>query len=628
MRKQVYLYILLGVCFLSLLTACSSNTTSLSTTVSANSSPQDPRLLDIYGPPPSAPLTDTLAAAATAPDLNTQREQQLQAIRYLILQGKSQTAQTLLTTIPVSALPAYLQSTRALLSAQVDLQLNQMDNAFQQLAGIETQGLSDKQAISFRRLMAAAYLRTKQYLPAIKERLQLAHLLTDSNLQTQNSQAIWDIIQRIERQQLQEYATNPEVANNPTLAGWIQLGIIAKTHTDTQNHLDDLIAALNTWHRNYPAHPALSILPKDAADLESGIVAVKHHIALLLPLHGPLKDASAAIRDGFMNAFYQGRSADPAKQDITIYDTSDANIIALYQKALAAGSNIIVGPLQRENVETLLQQQHILVPIIALNYGLSDTLSNPQIIQFGLSPLDEARATADQAWADGHAKALIFVPYGRWGSDVARAFEQQFRQDGGQIVGRLDYSGEPKSLANAIAKIMAVDQSEARVARVKRVINKPLSTIAKPRQDVDMIFMVATPSKARRIRPLLRYYYSGRLPIYALSAINSGVTMATDRNDLDNIIFSEIPWLLDQSDAAQVARGLAHENIPNADNTYLRLYALGLDAYRLSQQLPRLLKLGEFSIAGATGKLTLDKNNRVKRTMSWAILQNGKAKAR
>ena len=73
--------------------------------------------------------------------------------------------------------------------------------------------------------------------------------------------------------------------------------------------------------------------------------------------------------------------------------------------------------------------------------------------------------------------------------------------------------------------------------------------------------------------------------------------------DLDGVLFVDIPWLVDP-DAAAFA-GLKRPEFPNT--TLDRLYALGIDAFRVAQALangpPDRL---EFD--GATGRLSLDAN--------------------
>ena len=57
---------------------------------------------------------------------------------------------------------------------------------------------------------------------------------------------------------------------------------------------------------------------------------------------------------------------------------------------------------------------------------------------------------------------------------------------------------------------------------------------------------------------------------------------------------------------------------------YSRLYALGIDAYKLSIQMPQLLTMPEVGISGMTGMLKIN-NNIISRKLMWGTFENGLA---
>ena len=65
---------------------------------------------------------------------------------------------------------------------------------------------------------------------------------------------------------------------------------------------------------------------------------------------------------------------------------------------------------------------------------------------------------------------------------------------------------------------------------------------------------------------------------------------------------------------------------PEASQRFSRLFALGIDAYRMIPSLRRLMINPHESQAHNTGLLTVDKFGRVKRSLLMATYQKGKAK--
>ncbi|HLB57220.1 MAG TPA: penicillin-binding protein activator, partial [Gammaproteobacteria bacterium] len=124
------------------------------------------------------------------------------------------------------------------------------------------------------------------------------------------------------------------------------------------------------------------------------------------------------------------------------------------------------------------------------------------------------------------------------------------------------------------------------------------------RHDFDVIFLLAQPDKAREIVPLLKYYYADNVPIYSTSAIYSGSPAPQKDVDLNGVYFCDIPAVL-------------------LGRTGNRLFAVGQDAYLLSNQLPRLAKLPNFPLYGETGALTLTSKQQIYRRLPWTQMHAG-----
>jgi len=340
-----------------------------------------------------------------------------------------------------------------------------------------------------------------------------------------------------------------------------------------------------------------------AFDSSPPVTPIPKHIALLLPLQGPLSSQGQTVRDGFLNAYYESPLHN--QQTISFYDTSkNSNTAALYQQALQEGADIIIGPLAKSNVQTLLKQGVFPITVIALNYTDGRLPSN--FYEFGLSPIDEAQQMADRAQQTGHSHALIIAPQNEWGQRIAKPLIARWQALNGKISDT--YFFTPNSnLSEGISSLLHVNEKEDH-DKMQENNNKAYLELQR-RQDFDVIFMIAQPETAREIVPLLKYYYAATIPIYASSAIYSGVPDPQKDSDLNGVYFCDIPWTL-----ANTNKDGAHHN---------RLYAVGLDAYLLSHTIPQLAYRPNVPVYAATGALTLSPAHKIYRQLPWTKMHDG-----
>jgi len=84
-----------------------------------------------------------------------------------------------------------------------------------------------------------------------------------------------------------------------------------------------------------------------------------------------------------------------------------------------------------------------------------------------------------------------------------------------------------------------------------------------------------------------------------------------------------MPWLLDNT----ITSKSVYKNIatlwPNKLAQSPRLYAFGIDAYKIANQLQQLKNMPNFGISGMTGVLTLDEKQKIERKLMWAKFNDG-----
>ncbi|SDI43381.1 hypothetical protein SAMN05216272_10965 [Pseudomonas panipatensis] len=455
---------------------------------------------------------------------------------------------------------------------------------------------------------AQALAADGQNLAAARERVFIDPLL-NADASKNNHDAIWNLVSSLPIQQLQ---ASP---NEGDLNGWLELARIVKTSST----LNEQQANIDSWRQKNPEHPAAKQLPESLQKLKSLAGQPLTKIALLLPQQGQLASVARALQDGFMAAYYQAQQGgqQPA---IQLYDSSQVRSLDdFYRQAQADGVQLVVGPLEKPLVKQLGDRPQLPITTLALNYSDSSQPGPAQLFQFGLSAEDEAREVARRAWGDGMRRAVALVPRGDWGDRVLASFSRDWQAKGGTLIAA-EHVDQPVELAQQIADLLQLRQSEGRAKRLQNVLDSNVDTQPSRRQDIDFIFLAATPQQARQIKPTLAFQYAGDLPVYATSNLYTGVNNPGQDQDLNGIRFCETPWLLQTNNPL---RQQVVAQWPQAASSLGRLYAMGADAYRLAPRLPELKAVPSMQLDGLTGSLSLAPNQRIERHLPWAEFRNG-----
>lgn len=584
----------IGVLFL-VLSLC-----QCATKVTPNGQPQGNKQLAT----PYTMPADAYLALAQNRDGDEKQSLLLMAAGRLVHDGKWRQAVTVLGR--TSHLSAEQADEKNLLLAKVALTRDQPKTAIKHLSDVHgITKLPLYYQAQYHEMLASAYQKLGHIPESLAERMKLEALLPDDLSRTNNRRALWLALTKLPRSELDTLSA--ETSAGSSLDGWFKLALISRhKYIDPQFMLDDI----SDWQRRYPNHPAEHLLPP-LSTVRSRLFPSPRRVALLLPLTGPLRGPGNAIRDGFMDGYEANKTRQ--SMDIRVYDTNGANVAALYHQAISDGAAYIVGPLKKSNV-SIISNMHHPVPTVLLNDV--DVGVRGNAYQFGLSPTHEARQVAVKARKNGYQRALIIAPEGDWGNGVVNAFSGQWRGADGHVTDILRYSSQT-NLHDAIRDFLHISDSEARQRRLKEALGHKMQATPRRRQDFDMIFLVAYPSQARQIMPLLRYYYAGNMPVYATSSVYAGSPDTIKDRDLEGIIFCDMPWVFTNQ--------VADKNWPEQLNSYNRLYALGMDSYALSTQLNQLLLFPALGIRDKSGVLYLRGNQDIARILLFGQFKQGKA---
>lgn len=289
---------------------------------------------------------------------------------------------------------------------------------------------------------------------------------------------------------------------------------------------------------------ATPTLAENAAQVK--VDAPSAHIGVLLPLNNSaFRQPAEDVKQGLLAAAKSQPDAPP----IRIYPTSDeANeVLAVYQQALKNGAKVIIGPLTKSAIVTLAESNLVNVPTLALSVP-DIVFTNPNLYLFGLSLDAEARQVAQYMRREGRQSVLIVSAPTPLGKRLQSAFSETWQQLGGSIAEQLLFS--PSTDLNTLHDFVSTLKADA-------------------------IFLALNAHDASLARP----YLLSNIASYATSQVFTG-NSAPGYVDLAGVRFLDMPWLL-QPDHPAVMVFNRMESPLNADSE--RLYAMGIDAYRLAQ---------------------------------------------
>ncbi len=562
-----------------------------------------------------------LATDSPAP---LRQDYQLRAANILALANFTRHARQILDSIPEPSLDESQRIRKRLLGAYIAILEHQPAEALQLLNTPLPATAPPARRADYFRLRATAYGMEGKHLHSARERVALEQLLTERNAIEKNHQAIWQSLSQVDKQSLAQVKTLPPPH---VLSGWIELMRISKfAHHNSQKMREKLAQ----WRMAFPNHPAGgAILTALYEQSERSLSLNPQSIALLLPLSGNLKPAGEAIQNGFISAYYNRDRENREGQQIRIYDAAGGGDIRdTYQQAVAEGSDLVIGPLDKGKLTLLADSGTLTLPTLALNYLDPDNgYSSDTLFQLGLSPEDEARQVAQRIWADGHNRAGILYPDNPWGRRVATAFIEEWEKSGARIVAIQPYNVEGPDFSTPVARLLKTAEENA---PPEEKVTEPVTPETEKEAEtkriigIDALFMPGYPRQLRQLRPQLRFHDAGELPVYATSLAFTGKPNPAMDSDLNGLIFCDMPWILDTDSGNRQLRQAVKKHFDIVPDSQLnRLYALGVDAYNVISALASLQSQPYQRFDGETGTLMMDERGRLHRRLSWAIFERG-----
>lgn len=541
---------------------------------------------------------------------------QLHAIELLIKTNNYALAQQRLNLITDSNLTPELLTRKRMAQAAVTNYEGKYDQTLSILP-VSIIDLSPKFKSNILELRAQAFDGLGNTFESLETRIELSDAFVDQNAFDKNQMKIWSILTQASEEQLNDWLNT----TNAELIGWISL---AKTMRAPYANTEQLNYAIDQWRYNYSNHSVNKAFIDAIVESHQNFFVIPKRIALLLPMSGRFEKIADVIRAGISSARTLNNDSE-YEPELVLYDTGDnpADINYYYDLAVREGADFVIGPLKKAAVEILAKKPNLTIPILTLNYLPPGQIAPSNMFQFGLLPEDEASQVAERSSLDDRHNAIVLAPVGEWGSRLAEAFESRYTELDGLVINTQFYSPKDTDFSVPLKLALQLDQSEGRYRELRSVLGQNLEFEPRRRQDVDMIFLVASPRVARLMRPQINYYFATDLPVYSTSHVFTGVENITQDRDLEDVIYLDIPWILDPSDEQELLAEFLELEAGDSYQLLPRFAALGVDAYYLPLKLAELSALPHERYDGLTGKLSIQERNKIYRQLNWAVFKNG-----
>jgi len=257
------------------------------------------------------------------------------------------------------------------------------------------------------------------------------------------------------------------------------------------------------------------------------------------------------------------------------------------------------------------------VPTLALNVTETKSSAN-KLYFYGLTADTEARQTAQLAFKAKYHDATIVMTGSPLSKRLAAAFAAEWKALGGNITAEVLYNNDPTPLIDLPVAPWppGVEPPAMMVLTPEGELVPPKRPLPPPVAPSNVAFLAADSVTARLIRP----YFNPSLPVYGTSQLFNGNGDTLTNYDLNDIRFVDMPWMVQPEHPAVML--YPHAN-PPLEADMERLYALGVDAFRLLQATRQNTHRNS-QLDGVTGRIRLKEANTFQRESLPALFRLGR----
>jgi len=298
------------------------------------------------------------------------------------------------------------------------------------------------------------------------------------------------------------------------------------------------------------------------------------HLGLMLPLDSPqFGEAAQVVKAGFDAA----AAADGGAEISVAALADDSQTSQAYQQLVGQGAGFIIGPLTRQGAANLAASSKL--PTLVLNTLDKAPPAGSKVWSLSVAVETEAQQIARMMRDDGRQQPLVLFNKDNLSQRLRQAFAEEWRSKSKQPPRELDVT-TPDG-ARLQAELAASDS----------------------------VFLALDTKEVEATRALL----APEMPAYATS-------LANVRNPgplLNGLRLVDMPWFLipNHPESRQIARPATPLNKATE-----RLYALGIDAYRLGLALANTKNPSQIRLGGVSGDLRIGKGWAVQRELPGSVI--------
>ncbi len=499
-------------------------------------------------------------------------------------------------------------------------------------------------------LQAQLQVNKKQWLKAAKA-------LQDTDIEElEKTHTIWQWLKKLNLSELEKARLSES-----TLQPWLQLAIIVKRFALEPELFNQQLV---NWQSRHFGHPLVTSLPEEIEQslLQSPIQAKR--IAVLLPLTGRLANQGLAIKEGILAAYLENLLGaklspnSPSEYGESLDKTTQSNIqqyreirffdsalkTAQQLNALVANFDVVLGPLIKQKITELtailptdkillaLNRVELKINTPTINQLDSTTESNLPVAEhyyFSLAPEDEAQQLALHIQQKQLVRPIVFAEDHPTTQRMAEAFITAWQETPNAIQPDLTIFTDNKDMRIRVSEMLDVTQSKQRIKQIKTMSDVEVFGVERNRRDIDAIVLFANPEQTELLNPIIEASLSPfarkSLSVFASSRSHSLDLNSNSLRDLRNLTFTDMPWMLPDH-SWQTLANQTKQLWPQRQDTLLRLFAMGFDAYNLLPNLRRLKTLPQLVSYGLTGEINVDDQGVLHRRLPWAQVVQDRVK--
>jgi uncharacterized protein len=322
------------------------------------------------------------------------------------------------------------------------------------------------------------------------------------------------------------------------------------------------------------------------------------HAFILPPAVGNFGWANQALKAGLLAAHQRDGRQFPLL--LAESDDKAADLVALTNELKAQGIGWLIGPVTRNGVNALIDSGATSIPTLTLNWPDVDRTAPRNWFIFGLASEAEARQAAGLAYDEASQKIPDRRPLRACA--ITQPTTSARRSAGSFVEAWRNFGGDAE---------LPLELENRGPAEIRALIDAT---------EPDAVFVSCGLEYVKNLKGV----FEKKWPLYGTSSLsNSAQPSYRSMLDLEAVKVLEMPWL-SQADHPAV---MTYARAPAKFNAEMqRLYALAIDAYRLSFE--SLLDVNRTEIDGVTGRLLINrKAGRIERLANVLVYRNGQLAA-